>query len=109
MTIAEKLNMYRDKKKFMDGLNSLFKDNPKGLTVTNMSYEVYQIDINCEPKFYEWLVMEFEGGTKMARSISGNSNLGNFRAVGDMIYGGYYDEMPNYEDLEKDGYELVVL
>lgn len=111
MTIAEKIEMYREKNSFVKGMDNLFKTKPKGSSIEGISYEVYQKETTdgSQTYFYEWLIVHFEGGGKSARTVNGNSNLANFGEVGKLMYGGYYDENEFYDCITEKGWERVVL
>ena len=107
MTITEKLEMYKEKKDFIGEVNKAFRTFPKGSTVASVAYEVYRKDVKETTYFIEYLVVTFFGGAKSVRVANGNSNTANFRTLGSMIEGGYYDEVQSYETLAERGYELV--
>ena len=109
MTIAEKIEMYREKNRFVEGLSLIFQGKPKGTSIEKITYEVYRKDINNGTYFYEWLVVHYEGGGYSPRTVNGNSNSSNFRVVGDLLDRGYYEELPYYEKMEEAGYERVGL
>jgi hypothetical protein len=50
--------------------------------------------------YTEFAVVTFVGGGKSVRVISGNSNNTNFREIGKLIDGGYYDEVEYYEKVK---------
>jgi hypothetical protein len=54
-------------------------------------------------------VVKFIGGGKCVRFVSGNSNTANFRVIGEMLDGGYYDEIPTYNGLKDKGFKYVIL
>lgn len=107
MTIAEKIKMYKEKEAFVYGLAMAFIKVPKGHTVENIIYEVYQKEINGNTCFYEWIIVHFRGGAIAPITVNGNSNLANYRAIGNLIDGGYYNEVPYYLKMEEAGYERV--
>lgn len=108
MTMAEKMEMYREKKNFVYGLAMAFIKVPKGHTVEDIEYEVYKKDINGTPYFYEWIIVHFKGGAISPTTVNGNSNLANFQAISPLIDGGYYDEVQYYQKMEAAGYERVI-
>lgn len=110
MTKAEKIKMYRGKKAFIDNISKAFEIRPSGSTVASVEYEVYSKVISEEvTHFTEYLIVNFFGGGKSVRVANGNSNTANFRVLGTLVEGGYYDEIPYYNALVKSGYELVNL
>lgn len=109
MTITEKLAMFKEKKDFIENLNKAFQTFPKGLTVASVKYEVYRKDTKDTTYFTEYIVVTFFGGAISVRTVNGNSNSANFRTIGSMLDGGYYDEVQDYEKLKDIGYEKVNL
>ena len=109
MTVAEKIDMYRNKKKFIEGISNVFRNDAYKTVIDKITFEVYQKELDTMTIFYEWIVVRFMGGTVSAKSVNGNSDNANFRAVGSMLDGGVYDEVFTYKELEKLGYELVAL
>ena len=82
MTIAEKLEMYREKKQFIDGLCSVFKTRPKGSSVSEITYEVYKKSFGEDrTDFREWIVVHFDGGGSSPRLVTGNSNTANLKVL----------------------------
>lgn len=112
MTIAEKIEMYKEKKAFVENIAMAFIKCPKGHTVENITYELYQKEYNNSvytgTYFYEFIVVHFKGGAQSPVCVSGNSNIGNFNAISKVVDGGYYEEENYYQDI-KNGYDLVVL
>ena len=110
MTTVEKLAMYKEKRAFIKSLNKAFEMRPAGSTVESIDYEVYSIELQDGVIHYkEFVIVNFYGGGKSVKTVNGNSNTANFRALGTMLDGGYYDEMYSYETLTDIGYELVEL
>lgn len=113
MTIAEKLEMYANKKAFIDNVSKAFTKNLSKSSVTSLEYEVYhrKVTINGEERdhYVEYVVVNFIGGGKCVRFVSGNSNTANFRVIGEMLDGGYYDEIPTYNGLKDKGFKYVIL
>ena len=113
MTIKEKLEMYAGKKAFIDNISKAFEKNLSKSSVTSIEYEVYhkKVTVDNEERDYyiEYVIVNFVGGGKCVRLVNGNSNTANFRAIGDMLDGGYYDEIPIYNTLSEKGYTYVIL
>jgi hypothetical protein len=110
MTLEEKLEMYREKARFIENLSGVFQVRPGCPTVEGVSYEVYtknygedRIDIR------EWVIVHYTGGGWAAKLVSGNSNIANFRVVGSMLSGGCYEEVRTYQDQVGLGYERIEL
>lgn len=110
MTIAEKIEMYTNKKHFVDGISKVFETSSNTGGVKKISYELYKKDVDeTTTYFFEYIVVTFEGGGKSPISVNGNSNSANFRAIGKIIDGGYYDEVGYYEGIEESGFTRVAL
>lgn len=113
MTTAEKLAMYANKKAFIETVSKAFEKNLSKSSVTSIEYEVYhrKLTINGEERDYyvEYVVVNFIGGGKCVRFVSGNSNTANFRVIGELLEGGYYDEVPDYNSLKERGFTYVIL
>lgn len=108
MTIDEKIKMYKRKKTFIDNISKAFELS--GSTVVSVGYEVYRKEINPDDIYFmEYLVVTFVGGTKIVRIANGNSDTANFREIGKLIDGGYYDELAFYETILDNGYIKVNL
>ena len=110
MTIEEKMEMYREKNRFIEGLSAVFETHPRGSSVEKITYEVYEKDIDeVRTDFREWIVVHFVGGGISPKYVTGNSNTANFKVLGPMLNGGYYEEVNDYESQMERGYSLVVL
>ena len=110
MTREEKIKMYQEKQKFIEALSGVFQTTKHNSTVEGITYEVYVKQFSDQLSEYrEYLIVHFYGGGKSPRFISGNSNIANFRVLGTMLDGGYYDEVRTYEALLENGYERVAL
>ena len=109
MTINEKIEMYKGKKAFISYLSKAFEARPAGSSVAKVEYEVYEKEFNGAPMFQEMLVVTFDGGAKSVRNVNGNSNMTNLVELGKLVNGGYYDEVEYYNNLDKNGFERVVI
>jgi hypothetical protein len=71
--------------------------------VERVDYEVYsKLSPDGHDTWYtEFAVVTFVGGGKSVRVISGNSNNTNFREIGKLIDGGYYDELAFYQRVKE--------
>jgi hypothetical protein len=111
MTVDEKMNMFKEKKAFIDNISKVFEAKPVGSSVESIKYEVYKKLINREEGaityFTEYLVVTFVGGEKAVRIANGNSNIANFQELGKMIECGYFDEVLDYDALSDCGFEEV--
>lgn len=109
MTITEKMEMYYDKKRFIENLNEVFQMGPHGSSVEGITYEVYTKSCGDDRVEYkEYVIVHFFGGGKSPRLVSGNSNIANFRLIGEMLNGGYYNEVREYNSLLENGYMLII-
>lgn len=109
MTSEDKLNMFREKKQFIENLGYAFQVRPGCASVEGVEYEVYQklyIDVL---DFREWVIVHYTGGGKAMKIVSGNSNAANFVVIGYMLQGGCYEQVRFYEDQLEQGYEMVTL
>ena len=113
MTLEEKIIMYKNKKAFINNVSKAFEAKPHVCSVESVDFEVYtrKVTVNNEERdhFVEYLVVHFIGGGKSVRFVSGNSCTANFRILGTMIDGGYYDENMEYDSLSERGFTKVNL
>ncbi len=109
MTIEEKLRMYREKRQFAYELGMTFVKVPKGHAITDIYYEVFFKEAEDYTDVTEWLTIEYVGGGKAHRCVSGNSNAANFEVVATVIYGGHYDQNLTYANLADRGYKKLDL
>lgn len=115
MTITEKIEMYKNKRNFIKDISKAFENKPSKTTVTSVDYEVYRKDLRLAEEvnertvyFAEYIIVNFFGGAKSVRTVNGNSNSANFRVIGELIDGGYYDEVRDYETILDRGFTQVV-
>jgi hypothetical protein len=110
MTINEKIEMYKGKRAFVRKLAEAFQTEVTKTGVLDVDYEVYCKEVNPEVLYFsEYLVVTFVGGGKSVRSANGNSHNANFREIGKLIDGGYYDEVRDYETIRDRGFTKVEL
>ena len=109
MTIEEKLKMYREKRQFAYELSMTFIKVPRGHAITDVYYEVFFKEFENGTDIAEWLTVEYVGGGKTHRCVSGNSNAANFEVVAMVIYGGHYDQNLTYASLADRGYKKLDL
>jgi hypothetical protein len=111
--MEEKIKMYKEKKAFIDGLSKVFETKPAGSAVDSIKYEVYTKEIARDENIYrhcvEFVIITFVGGGKSVKVVSGNSNTANFRVLGPMLDGGYYEENSYYDSMVETGYEAIDL
>lgn len=102
LTLEERMHMYHGKKLFIDHISKVFEDKYLQSNVARVDYEVYSKVVDPETTYYtEFVVVTFTGGGKSVRVISGNSNNANFREIGKLIDGGYYDELEFYKRVKE--------
>lgn len=110
MILEDRMLMYLDKKSFIENLNESFQIAPGCPSVEGVSYELYTKDYGAgRVDEREWVIVHFYGGGKSVRLATGNSNIANFRIVGEMLAGGYYAENATYQKQVEDGYSQVEL
>ena len=112
MTMEDK-QVYVNKKKFIENLNEVFQKEPKCLTIEGISYELYAKDYDDydDPRIYEreWVVVHLLGGGQAVRQVTGNTNVANFREVGNLLTGVYYSDVFKYLKQADEGYRKVEL
>ena len=100
------LAMYKEKKGFISALSETIKNyKPKGLTVENISYEIYKTPQGC---IREWIVVTYYGGNFTAKLTNGNSNSANFKVIAKILDGGDYSEVPYYLETKEASEEVEV-
>jgi hypothetical protein len=110
MTMEEKLEMYKEKKRFIENLCGVFQIEPGCASVEGVSYEVYRkVFSDRLSETREWIIVHYTGGGKAMKVVSGNSNAANFVVVGSMLQGGCYEQVRMYEEQLENGYERVEL
>ena len=110
MTMEEKIQMYKNKQRFVEQLSGVFQTTTHGSTVEGISYEIYHksfSDHTSETR--EYVIVSYIGGAKSPRTVSGYSCTAIFRIIGALLNGGYYDEVRDYEALIEDGYQWVAI
>lgn len=113
MTMEEKIQMYKGKKAFINNISKVFEAGNTNSTVVSINYEVYHKEVvrdeNTYQSYREFVIVNYFGGGKSVKTVSGNSNTANFRVIGTMLDSGYYDEIPDYNSLMECGYKPVDL
>jgi hypothetical protein len=109
MTFEEKLDMWSEKKRFIEAIDNVFQMKPTGFLVKKIKYEVYQKEIDGTLRCIEWLVLHFEGGAVIATQSTGNSSIANLKTIASCLDGGYYDEIRTYRSLLDTGWAPVSL
>lgn len=108
MTVAEKTEMYKRKKAFIDDISKTLRTRAR-MAVTQVDYEVYQKTENDRDYFEEFLVVVYDGGGEAVRCISGKSNLATYIEIEMLLDDGYYDELPRYKALAEEGFTKIDL
>lgn len=108
MTVAEKIEMYKRKKAFIDDTSNMLRSRAR-LAVTQVAYEVYRNVENGRDYFEEFLVVVYDDGRKAVRCISGKSNLAIYIEIEMLLDDGYYDELPRYKALAEEGFTKIDL
>ena len=103
LTLEQRMHMYKGKKLFIDSISKVFEIEFLNSNVKKVEYEVYsQTSQISDTVFYaEFVVVTFTSGAISVRNISGNSNNANFREIGKLIDGGYYDEIEYYKKVKE--------
>lgn len=108
MTFEEKLSMWREKRKFIQGISNIFQTTKHNSTVESVSYEVYEKQFEERTGYGEWVVIHFTGGAIIPIFVTGNSNTANFRIIGEHLNGGYYSEVETYKALFSNGWKMII-
>lgn len=110
MTYEQRIDMYKHKKLFIEGISKVFQNESLNSNVESIGYIVLTKVIDEDTTDYrEFVIITFTSGAKSIRTITGNSNNANFREIGNLIDGGYYEEIKYYEELFLSGYTIVEL
>lgn len=110
MAAEERLQMYREKRDFVADIARAFIENSKGHSIADISYEVWCKVTDAGQFFVEWILVHYKGGAKSYIKATANSNTANFRAIGNVLDHGDYDDMFTYCDQQVQlGYRKVNL
>ena len=110
MPIEKRLEMYKNKKLFVDSISKVFEIKSLQSNVTKIEYEVLTKQINEDvTAYYEFVIVTLTSGSKCIRSVSGTSNNGIFQELGKLINGGYYDEVDYYNSFFDNGFTKLEL
>lgn len=106
MTINEKIEMYKEKKGFVEKLSEVFENyRPKGSSVSKIEYKVFSKD-NI---FQEWILVIYDGGAFSPLLVNGNSNTANYTVIGRVLNSGDYELEDMYLSLLDEGYKEIDL
>lgn len=110
MTLEEKLEMYREKQRFVENISGVFQVAPGCPSVEGVTYEVYTKQFSDRlSETREWIIVYYTGGGRAMKIVSGNSNAANFVVIGSMLQGGCYEQVRMYQEQEEQGYRRVDL
>jgi hypothetical protein len=98
MTNEERMEMYREKNGFISLVRNVFTSMPHGHTVSDITYEVWRNTTDRGTITVEWVIVHYNGGAKCPVRVTGNSNTANFRVIGTLLDGGYYQEEIYYDN-----------
>ena len=111
--MSDELEVFINKKKFVENLNKVFQMEPKCLTIEGISYELFvkNYDDYDDPRVEEreWVVIHLLGGGQAVRQVTGNTNVANFREIGNLLTGVYYSDVFKYLKQTDEGYQKVEL
>ena len=105
MTYEQRIDMYKHKKLFVDSISKVFELEELYSNVIKIQYTVltkYSFSLERDV-YFEFVVVTFDSGAQSVRHVSGTSNNGIFVEIGKLINGGYYDEIPFFNDLINEG------
>lgn len=108
MTVEEKLKMYREKKSFVASIAKVFKEHPKGHSISDIRYELWAYSSTGVLYFNEFALVEEVGGHTTAVVINANSNAANFCAIASLVNRGA-DNTTYYNTQKESGYKKVDL
>jgi hypothetical protein len=110
MTIEEKLKMYKEKERFVEAISGVFQTTKHNSTIEGISYEVYNKSFGGSlSETREYIVVYYAGGAKAPRTVSGYNCTAIYRIIGDLLNGGYYEEVLEFDSLLEAGYERIGL
>ena len=110
MTWEEKLEMFKNKERFVEAVSGVFQTTKHNSTVEGVEYEVYIKRFSERlSEVREWVIVYYSGGGKAMKLVSGNSNVANFEVIGSMLQGGCYEQVRMYDCQVAEGFERVSL
>lgn len=92
------LKCYRKKYKIAKQLNAILKDNQIA-SCSGCRYELYYLP--GHEYIREYTINEYGGGAIAPRNANGNSSAEIMRTIGNLVYGGYYDEVKEYNNIQQ--------
>ena len=110
MTWDEKIEMFKEKQQFVEAISGVFQTTKHNSTVERVSYEVYHKSFSERlSETREYVIVYYIGGAFAPRTVSGYSCTAVYRIIGELLSGGYYDEVRDFESLLEDEYCKVDL
>ena len=95
------------KTKMVDDISKAFKHQKKFGTTTIDKIEL-KIFNHKELGLQEFVVVTYIGGSIAVRNNNMNSVAATYKAIGELVEGGYYGEVKDYQEiLEDEEWELV--
>lgn len=86
---------YIEKKMYIDELGKVLVRYHKN--IVNVKLDIF---IDYKGNIQEFLVVTYRGGAMAVRDCAINSNYANYLELGNLIMGGYYDEVDYYHSLK---------
>lgn len=100
MLTAERKKELAGKIKFVKDIEAAVLNNIKNVAAVN--YEIYEHNDEKEASWVEErLVVVFKGDAISVRNCNSTSCAGILKAIATLVQGGYYSEIPYYEELSK--------
>lgn len=102
---ARRMAELEDKKKFVEDISNVFTHYKRYVTVEKIEYSVFGYAGRIE----EYVVITYIGGGVAVANSEGNSISAIYRAIGNLLRGGYYDEVPNYKSKLANSESILVV
>ena len=101
--MSKTLMWLKEKKEFIESLNSSFINNKHYTAVESIDYEVYE-----DGSYYkEYLIIHYNGGAITARNCTGNSAAAVFQEIARYLNSGYYDEILTYNTYKSNNIRIL--
>lgn len=91
------LNSFKNKKAFVEDLARAIREKGQS-SVADIRYEVYTPNEDS-PWADEYIIMVYDGGAIAPRTVSADSPGAIFQEIAKMYFGGYYDEVQDYQEI----------
>lgn len=101
-------NYLLKKKKQIEDVGQCIVDCEDISWISKVEYKIYYNKVD-EERYYEFLLITFNGGSISPKCCTGNSITATLRVMGQMLDGGYYDEVELYNSIytNQDYEELI--